>query len=1223
MNLSIIFLAVSLELSLICLSMQKVRLYRGLLLSGIFLMLAALVLNNLCRQPLLGIADHISQKFSEKAVRCDKALKQLASQSPAIRQESFFRLFDRHQVGVYLFQKDSLVFWNNAQIPLETGPAAFAGSAGFTRLSHGYYFYITSAWQNYTALALCLVKPQYGLQNNYLKNDAAAWTGIPTELDISTDTTAANVVSLNGRKLFSLKGHETSYAPEWAPDTCLVIFALGWLVLLTALLLRVRNGMTHLGFVALMGGVLLLRFAMPYFKWPAFFYESFLYDVHVFGDATSGLNPYLGDVLFNAATLMFITGALHFQFAFGQQKTRNAIQLIAFFVVCFLGLNQFNHTVVTLVANSTLDFDFLSIFTVKLPAFAGVLALAIYSTALYVAIHNVILLFYGGIRGLFQTLLFIAGVCLLQFALSGSKSLFENGWLLFFAFTQYLLALWKLSKVSLGMGLQILAMSLITSVFLNFYIDQRQHENLELLSLELSQRQDAILENEFSGIPARMVADEKLSVLMLFLPNGKKEIEQLLRQKYFGEYFNRYNVDLSLFDEDCNPLLMPKEAVLLNQGFFEDQIRYNADSTFVPGLFFVRNYKNNSPYIGKIPLKGKNLYVLMEPKQFEELGSFPDLLLDQSQQKQDELKNFSYAVYRSGRNTSRYGNFNYPFFELDSMALAKANPGYLHHYFRNDESLQVISQKTKTWTDKFTYNSYVFLFFSVISYCAYFLYTMVFTSRLQNPSLTRRIQSIIIVLLLFLMSAVGVTSGKLVSGQFEADNRQQLQEKTEIIISELLGQFKSQEFFEESQKDIVNLKLNEYGHLFNTVISLFDRSGRLFNTSQPRLYELGLAASLANPRAFHNLGQNRSSAESVTETAGNLDYVSLYTPIYDEKQLLIGFVNLPYFARQSNLVNELSGIISALINVYVILFVISILAGLILSGYITQPLRLIKQQIANISLGSQNEKINWNSSDEIGKLVAEYNQMLVKLEHSAGLLAQSERESAWREMAKQVAHEIKNPLTPMKLNLQYLQHLIKHNPDDFKEKFEKASAGIIEQIDSLASIANEFSNFAKLPAAQLEEVNLAEIIAGSVQLFEHHKNVSIKNTISKNQLMVMGDKDQCLRIFNNILKNAVQALDGVENPLIEISAEQRDSAVVIRISDNGCGIDEALKPKIFSPNFTTKSTGSGLGLAMVKNIMDGFGGKIWFNSEKDKGTNFYLEFRKVGGGNPTPEPGMA
>jgi len=195
------------------------------------------------------------------------------------------------------------------------------------------------------------------------------------------------------------------------------------------------------------------------------------------------------------------------------------------------------------------------------------------------------------------------------------------------------------------------------------------------------------------------------------------------------------------------------------------------------------------------------------------------------------------------------------------------------------------------------------------------------------------------------------------------------------------------------------------------------------------------------------------------------------------------------------------------------------------------------------------------------------------------------------------------------LNLQYLQHLMKNNPDDFREKFERASFGIIEQIDSLANIASEFSNFAKLPATQLQTINLAEIISSSVLIFENNKNFSIRNDIGTVELLVRGDRDQCLRVFNNLLKNAVQALEEVNDPLIEIKAAQDGPMIKIMVIDNGCGIPEALKLKIFSPNFTTKTTGSGLGLAMVKNIMQGFGGAVSFESEKGKGTVFYLEFQ--------------
>jgi len=1191
-------------------AMQKIKASPVLLIIGFSLLLCSLLFNILNTHALGDLAIEAGDKISAKSARSRQALEQIKVSGPVTENASFYDLYDREKIGIYYFSKDSLVYWNNAQIPLENNPSLFTENEGLVKLRQGYYLYAKTRWDNNTALTLCLVKPLYDLQNNYLKNNFSKWTGIPKEVDIDMNVQGKYPVILGNRSLFSLKGNEEEYSTELSANIGFIVFVSGFLMILLSLLLMISNNIGRAGFSILLALVVIFRFIMLYFKWPSFFYKSILYDLSVFGNAESSISFYMGDILLNAFTLLFIAFSLHIYLTRTERRINNLLGVAVLCLLAVFMVNQFNITVISLVTNSTLNFDFLSIFNIRVPAFVGIVILAIYSLALYLTVNKITYFFDKNVKGFFLFLVLMAACCVLQWVF-GNFNNFENFWFLIFAACMFLITSFSVSRFSLGLGLQILLMSVITSILLDFYIGKTQKQNLERLSSDLSERRDAILESEFDGLPAKIASDKKLAVLLQFLPNGKKEIEQLLKQKYFSEYFNRYNVDFSLFDENCNPLLSPKDPVLMNEGFFDDRIRYGADSTFVPGLFFVKNHRNNSVYIGKIRINDRRLFVFLEPKQFEELGSFPDLLLDQSQQKQEVFKNFSYAIYRSGQNTNRYGTFNYPFFILDSAALAKSNPDFNHYYFQNEEYTQVISQKRKTFTDQFTYNSYVFLFFSIISYFCYFVYTLVFTGWLKNSSLTRRIQTIIIVLLLLVMSAVGITSGNLVSDQFETDNKQQLQEKTEIIISELATQFKPEEFFDESQKEIVNLKLNEYAHLFNTVISVFDKNGYLFNTSQPRLYDLGLAAPLANPKAFWNLRQNKSSAESVIESAGTLNYFSFYTPLYNSKQQLMGYVNLPYFAKRSDLVNELSGIISALINVYVILFVISILAGLILSGYITKPLRLIKQQISNISLGKQNEKIKWESNDEIGKLVSEYNQMLIKLEDSANLLAQSERESAWREMAKQVAHEIKNPLTPMKLNLQYLQHLMKNNPDDFREKFGKTSSGIIEQIDSLANIANEFSNFAKLPGAQLQTVNLVEIINSSVLVFGNQKNNLVRNLIIENEILVKGDKDQCLRVFNNILKNAGQALEGVEAPVLEIRSETADGKTIVSVRDNGCGIADDQKPKIFSPNFTTKTTGSGLGLAMVKNIMQGFGGKIWFESEKNAGTVFYLEFVSV------------
>lgn len=1193
--------------------MQKSKIYYILLTFSFILMLGAIILNNRFSFSVNQEAFNAQEKIIAKQERSKLALDLLLNDSLSKHRIEFEDLFKNEDIGIYYFNNDTLLYWNNAQIPLKYQKKLFEKDFGIATLKQGNYLYFKIQKGNEFGLALCLVKPKYDLQNNYLKNNFSNWTGISKELDIATTGPIQNAVNLNGETLFYLSGNEPLYHSIAISNICFISFLAGFILLLICSLLAVKEKPHGVRIFVWLSAILAFRALMLWLKWPEFFYTSVLYDVQLFGNADSLINSYLGDILFNSVILLFIAVLFNFKIHKSDKKILNYFWIFFLcFAIGFVAV-QFNNGIKSLVSNSTLNFDFLSIFSIKFPAFIALFALTCYCLALFVFIHRLIF-FYDG--KFIQSLLFFSAtifiICLFIQLKFNYTNIFKNYWLLVFALPMFMLMRAGFSKNSLGLGLQILIMSIITSLFFNFYISQNQRSDLRLLSFNLSERKDAILESEFSGVPGKIINDEKLKVLIDFLPSSEKEVEQLLKQKYFGGYFNRYNVEVSLFDKDCKPLLATKDPILLNEGFFEDQVKYIETDSISKNFFFITRHKKNSRYIGKIPLSANNLYVRLEPKQFEELGSFPDLLLDQSQQKPDKLKKFSHAVYRSGQISSRYGEFNYPYFSSDSLALTETNPDYVHYFFEPDEETQiVISQKRKNSDYYFTYNSYLFLFFSFISYCSYFIYGLIFTSRFKSSSFTRRIQAIIIILLLLAISAVGATSARLVSNQFEADNVKQLQEKTQTIINELATQFTPSEIFDPTQKELVNLKLKEYAHLFSTDISVFGKKGRLFHTSEPRLYDLGLAASLVNPQAYADLSNNKTSAISVNEKAGELDYQSLYTPLFNTQKDLIGFINLPSYAKKTDLVNELSGIISAFINVYVILFVISILSGLILAGYITRPLQLIKQQIANITLGKQNEQIKWQSNDEIGKLVSEYNQMLVKLEESATLLAQSERESAWREMAKQVAHEIKNPLTPMKLNLQYLQHLMKNNPDDFKEKFEKASAGIIEQIDSLATIANEFSSFAKFPKTNLQTINLFEIIKISELTFENHKNISIINNISKNEIHVLGDRDQALRVFNNILKNAVQALDEREGPKIEIAMKENETAVVISITDNGIGISAEMKQKLFTPNFTTKNTGSGLGLAMVKNIMQGFDGKVWFDSELNKGTSFYLEFLKA------------
>jgi nitrogen fixation/metabolism regulation signal transduction histidine kinase len=286
----------------------------------------------------------------------------------------------------------------------------------------------------------------------------------------------------------------------------------------------------------------------------------------------------------------------------------------------------------------------------------------------------------------------------------------------------------------------------------------------------------------------------------------------------------------------------------------------------------------------------------------------------------------------------------------------------------------------------------------------------------------------------------------------------------------------------------------------------------------------------------------------------------------------------------------------------------SILVVFYISARITNPLRLIRENLRKMQLGKVSKPIDYAYDDEIGLLVTEYNNKVDELALRAAQLARSEREMAWREMAKQIAHEIKNPLTPMKLNIQFLQRTSVENPNEYKEKIKRITDTIIEQIDNLSAIAAEFSNFAKMPKAKNQVFDLMTKLNETIQLYNYSGQVDIDIKQGCDQtLWVMADPEQFSRAIINIVRNAIQAIPDTVRGKIEIVVQSENQWAIIQIKDNGKGMPEDLKEKIFVPNFTTKSSGTGLGLAITRNIIESFNGNIWFVSEPDKGTTFFIK----------------
>lgn len=322
----------------------------------------------------------------------------------------------------------------------------------------------------------------------------------------------------------------------------------------------------------------------------------------------------------------------------------------------------------------------------------------------------------------------------------------------------------------------------------------------------------------------------------------------------------------------------------------------------------------------------------------------------------------------------------------------------------------------------------------------------------------------------------------------------------------------------------------------------------------------------------------------------------------------IGILNVPNYDFSTSSI-ETNSFYRTLIELYIVLLIATGIFAFFLSKNITKSLRLIGDKMKNVSINKKNEKLIWGNEDEIGELVNRYNTMVDELEQSADLLAESERETAWREMAKQVAHEIKNPLTPMKLNVQFLEQSLKPDAPDFKEKMSRFSQKMITQIDVLTEIANEFSSFAKMPTTSLSDVNLRIILRDSLGTFDQEIKV-VKELNGIEEASIKGDESQLIRVFNNLLKNSAQAIPKNRVGVIQVILTESENSYLIEVKDNGKGISPDQYDKIFTPNFTTKSSGSGLGLAIVKNIIKNHGGSIRFESKVDIGTSFFLKLPK-------------
>jgi len=1139
-------------------------------------------------------------------------------------------LYKNEGIAVYVYSNDSLCYWSDNQPAVDLFAYTNETDLQLIKMRNGWYEYIkqeTDQKLNYTLVALISIKPEYDFENRYLNNNFSKWLQLPENTKLITPINYLDhaVKSKFGPPLFEVYREDGLFKSKSSNTYACFIYIIACILFLWSLFLFLKAKIQNeiLFVIAFSSACLAIRSLMIYFKIPADFYDGGLYDAKIFANASSFYFSYLGDVLINSA-LIFLISTLIYKIPKGISIKNSFLQLsvdVLFVFVIILSSLQIRLLIFSLVNNSTISYNINELFNFSAYSLIGILSVGFLIFAFYLCLDKFISMYidYKNFVGILFSFSIICIATAFVLSKSNQFHVFDYLWPLLLVLISYFLRRFKATYNFINIGLILLMSTFIVSTLFSKYEQLNKKQTYEAISLGLTDRQDVIAENEFNKISSAIKSDAQLKNLLSQLQLSNEQIEQNIRQRNFSGYFERYEIVMSLFKNDCTPIFIHLNAMYLNEDYFKDQIEKGGSQTICDDLYFIDKDKKSIRYIAKIDIEDVNknpdktfrLFIQLEPKLAVNLGAFPDLLLDKSLENKLESKQISYAVYESNKLLNTFGEYQYPLFVKNNMFNPASSDSYEHFIYRikNNVSIVITDKAFGAW-GRFTSNSYLFIFFALLVLLVVWFNSIVIKRSERFSSLNNRIQFILVSIVVLSLAAVVIGTVWVVTSQFELKNEKDLVLKSQSVLKELQQTVGQQNALEPNYRDNTTFRLKRLAQLFGSDISLFSKKGMLYATSQPAIYEQGLVSKFMNPSAYMNLTRGILANYTQKENIGSLNYLSAYIPFYSKNDKLLGYINLPYFARQKDLEKELTAYLTTLINIYTILFAITTLIALLVSNLLTKPLRIIKQQISNIQFGKFNEALQWQSKDEIGNLVVEYNNMLIKLEKSSELLAQSERESAWREMAKQVAHEIKNPLTPMKLNIQHLQRVVETNPDDITDRVNKVSKMLIEQIDTLSHIATEFSNFAKLPTTNLEVVNICDVLQSVTNLFQQNTECEISLN-APDALLIMADKEQCLRIFTNLLKNAEQSIPENRKGKIEVTAFTDKNYVTIKVKDNGCGIAEELTHRLFIPNFTTKTTGTGLGLAMVKNSVVSFNGTISFETDINLGTTFILVFPVV------------
>lgn len=702
----------------------------------------------------------------------------------------------------------------------------------------------------------------------------------------------------------------------------------------------------------------------------------------------------------------------------------------------------------------------------------------------------------------------------------------------------------------------------------------------------------------------------------------KSAIRQKIKQVYLNSYFDRYEARIYLYNSAGEPLDSSTPETLSS---FTNKYKSSSTYTDYEGLYFIQpsDINANKRYLSLIPVSRADQLVGyvgidLALKRIIPQNVYPELLVDRRFAEFFENTDRSFSFIKDGKILSSFGTFNYERdFDFNNLTEEDFyNSGIIKNGFFHtgveDASGQVVVITSTAYPLFYVLTNFSFFFVSgvillVLTMVIYGLMSFIKGGKMNYAA---RIQLYIYLAFSLPLFVVTITTLNRVSKSAENELQQTFEANARNLGEGILSTVTEYSSDSLSREDFENMLIDQ-SKVANVDITFYNASGKYVASSQPLIVESQIMSPLMNRKVWEKISNESVSSMIENEKVGSLQFNNCYVTIKSpESGVILGILSVPFFNSARSLESTQVNVLSNFLTVFTIIFILFSILSFYVVNSLTFPLRFITRILSRTTLSGDNKPLEWKSNDEIGMMVSEYNKMVHNLEQSKIDLARSQKESAWREIAKQVAHEIKNPLTPMKLTLQQMEYQLKNKRLD-DEKAQTSITTLLTQVDILNEIASSFSAFARMPAPILERIDLTALLKKAVNLYQDYEGGVVTYQSTTSTASVMGDEQLFNRIFSNIILNGLQS-GGDDKVTVQVELISVSDYYQVIIKDNGNGIAPEMMNKVFIPYFSTKQSGSGLGLAISKQGIEQSGGEIWFETKINEGTTFTISLPRVG-----------